>query len=333
MVISSSLTRAVLRSSSLPWPRLGATCGGSGGSVRWRGLFSGAHLQICTVDAFALGPYSGNQAAVVHLQPDAGHRDIASDCDWMLKVAREMNLSETAFVQRRGTGPEFDLRWFTPTVEVDLCGHATMAAAHALWTELQVVPAGTAIRFHTLSGELGAAQRDGGWVELDFPADPAVPLPPAEDAVARVALAEGLGIDPSAISFTGRNRIDVLAELTPEAFAAIPREPNFSRLRDIECRVLIVTAAEPADSGFEFAQRAFAPRVGVDEDPVCGSAHCALGPFWAAKLKKTQLLGRAASARGGQVLVNYAGAGADGPGRIALAGRPITTLNGRLLHA
>lgn len=257
---------------------------------------------IYIVDAFAERPFQGNPAAVCPL-------DAPADAEWMQRVAGEMNLSETAFTVPNATG--FDLRWFTPRVEVDLCGHATLATAHLLW-EQGLAPAGEPIRFQTRSGELTCLHADGR-IELDFPAEPEREMPFSTE------LATALGAEPQ---YVGRNRFDILAEFASEE-AVRELRPDFTRLEAIPVRGVIVTA-RATDPRFDFVSRFFAPTVGVNEDPVCGSAHCCLGPFWNARLKKTNLLGHQISARGGIVGVRIAGE------RVILSGTAVTVVSGRL---
>lgn len=228
----------------------------------------------------------------------------------MQDVAREMNLSETAFLNRREDG--FDLRWFTPTVEVELCGHATLASAHILWEAGYLNPNSPA-RFHTRSGLLAAARR-GDWIELDFPADPDEPAsePPG--------LADALGVE---LKYVGKSRFDYLAEVdSEEALRNI--EPDFKLLRSVATRGVIVTSPSAAPD-YDFVSRFFAPQSGVDEDPVTGSAHCCLGPFWSKRFGKSELVGFQASARGGVVRVRVAG------NRVVLGGQAVTVLRGELL--
>jgi predicted PhzF superfamily epimerase YddE/YHI9 len=259
--------------------------------------------RILQVDAFTARPFAGNPAAVCVLTAPADER-------WMQDVAREMNLSETAFLHRHVDG--FRLRWFTPTVEVDLCGHATLAAAHVLWEERHLAPDEPA-RFHTRGGLLTAARR-GDWIELDFPAEPigATPAPSG--------LHEALGVP---IVFAGCNRFDALVELeTEEAVRTLA--PDFGRLAALPVRGVIVTG-RAVTPGYDFVSRFFAPRVGIAEDPVCGSAHCGLGPFWGARLGKDELVGFQVSARGGEVRVRLEG------DRVVLGGRAVTVLRGELV--
>jgi len=263
-------------------------------------------LRIVQVDAFTDRPFAGNPAAVCVLpapRPDA----------WMRSVAREMNLSETAFLVRGDDG--FSLRWFTPAVEVDLCGHATLASAHVLWEDGHL-SAGAEARFHTRSGLLTARPR-GAWIEMDFPATP-------EQAAAPPAgLLEALGVEAL---YVGRNEFDYLVEVASET-AVREARPNFSALAKVEARGIIVTA--PASTaGFDFVSRFFAPAVGIDEDPVTGSAHCCLGPYWSRRLGRTEFTALQTSARGGVVRVAVV-AGE----RVMLGGQAVTVLRGELVDA
>jgi predicted PhzF superfamily epimerase YddE/YHI9 len=267
-------------------------------------------LAIYQVDAFTARPFAGNPAAVCPLPaacfPEAG---------WMQALALEMNLSETAFLVRRGEGAEYALRWFTPAIEVELCGHATLASAHVLW-ETGAVAAAVPIRFHTLSGVLGAARR-GEWIELDFPAEPASGLtePPP-------GLRDLLGASPV---WVGVNRFDLVVELEDEA-AVRSLAPDFRRLAALPYRGLLVTA-RGAVPGYDVVSRFFAPASGVNEDPVTGSAHCCVGPYWSGRLGKNPLVGYQASARGGVVRMELAG------DRVRLGGQAVTVLRGELAAA
>lgn len=259
-------------------------------------------IRITTADAFTAAPFAGNPAAVCLLP--APREDA-----WMQAVAREMNLAETAFLLR--CGDEFGLRWFTPTVEVDLCGHATLASAHVLWEEGHLEPAAEA-RFHTRSGLL-TARREGEWIALDFPATPPVACePPGE-------LARALG---APVRLVLRTPFDYLAELESEA--AVRRlAPDLGAIARLGGRGVIVTARSTTP-GFDFVSRFFAPASGVPEDPVTGSAHCALGPLWGERLGKTVLAGYQASQRGGVVRVTLTGS------RVLLAGQVVTVLRAEL---
>jgi PhzF family phenazine biosynthesis protein len=256
------------------------------------------------VDAFASGPFTGNPAAVCLL-------DAPGDPAWMQAVAAETNLSETAFVHALdGETGRFGLRWFTPTVEVDLCGHATLASAHVLW-ETRRLAAGVAARFETRSGVL-TATRAGDDVELDFPADPVAPAEPERDLLEAIGLRD-------AVASTGR--IGWVLEVA-DASAVRDARPDFTRLATFDIAVL---TARADDAAYDFVSRCFGPKFGIDEDPVTGSAHCALGPYWAERLGKTELTGYQSSARGGVVRVSV-----DGD-RTVLGGRAVTVTRGELL--
>lgn len=260
-------------------------------------------IPIYQVDAFTARPFSGNPAAICLL-------DGPRDDRWLRNVAREMNLSETAFLLRQEDG--FSLRWFTPAVEVDLCGHATLASAHVLWEHGLLRPDEPA-RFHTRGGLLGAV-RQGDWIEMDFPAEPLTQLAPSPD------LSPALGVAPL---WVGRNRLDyLLVEVGSEAEVRAAR-PDLGLLRGDGHFGYIVTS-RTAGGQFDFVSRFFAPLGGVDEDPVTGSAHCSLGPFWGERLGKRELLAYQASARGGVVRVVLAGE------RVRLGGQAVTILAGEL---
>ncbi|HEX2250061.1 MAG TPA: PhzF family phenazine biosynthesis protein [Gemmatimonadales bacterium] len=256
------------------------------------------------VDAFTDRPFSGNPAAVCLLSS-------AADPIWMQNVAREMNLAETAFVVRRPDG--FDLRWFTPTTEVDLCGHATLASAHVLWEDGALEPSDVA-RFYTRSGIL-TASRDPDLIWLDFPATPCGPADQPDD------LQRGLGTDAV---YIGRTKFDYLVELPSEA-AVRALAPDLGMLARLPVRGVIVTARSESES-YDFVSRFFAPGAGVPEDPVTGSAHCGLGPYWGRRFGKGRLVGYQASARGGTVVVDLRG------DRVRLGGQAVTVLRGELLH-
>ena len=258
------------------------------------------------VDAFADHPFTGNPAAVCLLPSPATP-------EWMQQVAREINQAETAFLVRRPDG--FDLRWFTPTLEVDLCGHATLASAHVLWEEGLLKPPVTA-RFHTRSGVL-TATREGSLIWLDFPATP------PETAAAPIQLEQGLR-GRTDINYVGRTPFDYLVELGSES-AVRSLAPDLGALTRLGVRGVIVTARSENGS-HDFVSRFFAPGAGINEDPVTGSAHCGLGPFWASRLGKRELVGYQASPRGGTVRVRLEG------DRAHLGGHAITMLRGELLH-
>ncbi len=256
---------------------------------------------VTYVDAFADGPFSGNPAAVC-LLPGAG------DAPWMQRVAAELNLAETAFVVRR-PDTDFDLRWFAPRAEVDLCGHATLASAHVLW-QSGTLDHHAPARFHTRSGLLTAV-KSGDWIELDFPATP------ADEVAAPPGLVEALGVSPR---FVGRSRFDYLVEVEDER-AVVATAPEMSRLAAISTRGVMVTA-RGADGKYDFVSRFFAPAFGINEDPATGSAHCCLAPFWATRLGKTTFLARQLSPRGATLKVRL-----DGD-RVKLAGQAVTMMRG-----
>jgi PhzF family phenazine biosynthesis protein len=260
-------------------------------------------IPIFQVDAFAAAPFTGNPAAVCLLENEA-------KVGWMLSVAAEMNLSETAFITPHEDG--FGLRWFTPATEVDLCGHATLASAHVLWETGRLAESDTA-RFHTRSGLL-TAKRTGDWIELDFPATPAESIEPPP------GLSDLLGSVPR---FVGRSRFDLLLELT-DAEELRDLNPDFVGLSSLPIRGLIVTAKSDVPE-FDFLSRFFAPAAGINEDPVTGSAHCALAPFWAKRLGKDEMTAFQASPRGGGVKVKLVG------DRVLLRGQAVTVLRGELV--
>ena len=257
------------------------------------------------VDAFADKPFAGNPAAVFVLPEQ---REDA----WMQSVAAEMNLPMTAFLVRRADG--FGLRWFTPTIEMPLCGHATLASAHILWQEGHLPP-GVEARFHTQSGVLTANQVDG-WIELNFPQIPLTTVtPPA-------ALVEALGVTPlytSQDSSNGRYLVEVASEAIVRA-----AKPNFALLASLPSHGTVITS-RASTAGYDFVSRFFAPVIGIDEDSVTGSAHCSLTPYWTRKLGRDTLVGYQASKRGGVVRVRQ-----DGD-RVRLAGQAVTVLRGDLI--
>ena len=259
-------------------------------------------LPLIQVDAFTSEPFGGNPAAVCLLPA-------AKDPAWMQHVAAEMNLSETAFLVRRPDG--YDLRWFTPAVEVDLCGHATLASAHALW-QTGGLQRGETAQFHTKSGLLTAEQR-GDWIELNFPATPAAP------AEAPHGLAAALGVTPR---FVGKSRFDYLVEVESEA-AVQGARPDHPALRKLPVRGVMITS-RASRPGLDFVSRFFAPGSGIDEDPVTGSAHCCLTPYWSRVLGKTELVARQLSPRGGTLRLRL-----DGD-RVRLQGQAVTVLKGEL---
>jgi PhzF family phenazine biosynthesis protein len=272
---------------------------------------------IAVVDAFTAEPYRGNPAGICVLPAAASDK-------WMQSVAVEMNHAETAFLIERRTGNQdgYDMRWFTPGGEVDLCGHATLASAHYLW-ETGALAAGQQARFHTRSGLLTADRLvvDGTqWIELDFPAEPVSP------AAAPEGLAAMLGAEPV---WVGRNRLDYLVELKDDSTVRALR-PDLKQIAALSskegARGIIVTAAGTNGTA-DIVSRCFYPHFHIDEDPVTGSAHCGLAPYWMPRLGKQEIVAYQASARGGWLHLRLAG------DRVKLLGQAVTTLRGELAHA
>jgi PhzF family phenazine biosynthesis protein len=261
-------------------------------------------IRIVQVDAFTDRPFAGNPAAVCVLNE-------APSEEWMRDVAREMNLSETAFLVPQDGG--YHLRWFTPAVEVALCGHATVASAHVLWQDGHL-PEGEQARFHTKSGLLTADRVAGDWIELDFPAKIATACEAPPELLPALGIAEA--------RFVGKNVFDYLVEIESDA-ALRALTPDHSTLRRLPVRGIIVTAKSTAPE-FDFLSRFFAPGSGIDEDPVTGSAHTALAPYWAGILGKPEMVGYQASARGGVVKVRVVG------DRVKLGGQAVTVMTGVL---
>lgn len=259
-------------------------------------------MRIDQIDAFTDAPFMGNPAAVCLLP------EFPSDA-WMQSLATEMNLSETAFLVRDRNW--FRLRWFTPKVEVELCGHATLASAHFLWETGELEPRSSAL-FDTVSGTLKADRRSD-WIEMDFPSEP------PETVGAAPSLLESLGVDAV---YVGKNRFDYLVEVSSEREVR-DLEPDLGGLAAETERGVIVTSRSD-DPRFDIVSRFFAPAVGVDEDPVTGSAHCCLGPYWSQRLGVGELVGFQASERGGVVRMNQQG------DRIVIAGQAITVFRAEL---
>jgi PhzF family phenazine biosynthesis protein len=259
-------------------------------------------LKIFQADAFTDKAFAGNPAAVCILTEP---RDDA----WMQNLAREMNLSETAFLRKQEDSN--GLRWFTPAVEVALCGHATLASAHILWETAMLAPREQA-RFHTLSGLL-TAERKGDWIELNFPATP------EQQATPPPRLMEALGVAPK---YVGKSKFDYLVEVEKEETVR-NLKPDFGLLRAMQVRGVMVTS-QATMAGYDFVSRFFAPGSGIDEDPVTGSAHCCLGPFWSNRLGKNELTAFQASRRGGTVRVRV------GDDRVYLSGQAVTVFRGEL---
>jgi PhzF family phenazine biosynthesis protein len=256
---------------------------------------------VVQIDAFTDRPFAGNPAAVCIM-------DGPADAGWMQSVALEMNLSETAFLYPKGD--RYSLRWFTPTVEAEMCGHATLASAHLLFEDGHASSDQTLL-FDTLSGELRAS-KSGDWIMLDFPA-----VPPAETD-APDGLIDAIGVEPLNVSCNGKR---YLAQL-PSEEAVRSLTPDITKLASLPIRNLIVTAEGSGE--YDFVSRNFAPAMGIAEDPVTGSAHCTLGPFWQPKLGKDDMLAFQASKRGGTVRVRIAG------DRVLFGGRAVITMRGEL---
>ena len=258
--------------------------------------------ELYQVDAFASELFTGNPAGVCILESWLPE-------ETMQAIALENNLAETAFAVR--VGECYEIRWFTPEVEVELCGHATLASAHILWEQGILAPESPA-RFHTRSGLLSAVRKDA-WIEMDFPAEPETLADFPSD------IFKAFGADAR---YVGKNRFDFLLEF--ESDETIRKmAPNFSLLSHVSSRGFIVTSTSDSDQ-YDFMSRFFAPAAGINEDPVTGSAHCCLGPYWAEKLGKNELTGYQASKRGGVVKVRV------GDERVYLSGQAITVMRATL---
>lgn len=260
-------------------------------------------MRIFQVDSFTNKPFTGNPAGVCILPEDIPDSE-------MLNIAKEMNLPETAFLQGNGVG--YNLRWFTPHTEIELCGHATLASAHILWATGCLSPDEIA-RFDTLSGEL-TAKKNGEWIDLDFPAEYET------NADTPVEITDALGVQPI---YVGKNRFDYLVEVESEEMVRNIK-PNFDLLKKVPSRGIIVTSR--ADTGkYDFVSRFFAPAIGVDEDPVTGSAHCCLGPYWKSRLNKSRFEAFQLSERGGVVRVEVKS------DRVILSGQAVTVIEGEII--
>jgi PhzF family phenazine biosynthesis protein len=259
---------------------------------------------ITQVDAFTNTPFKGNPAAVCVL-------DSLKSESWMQNIAQEMNLSETAFLSKQDDG--FNLRWFTPTVEVPLCGHATLASAHVLWSQGYLSP-NQAAHFYTKSGIL-VAKLENNWIQLDFPVNlsQSVEFPPE--------LSQVLGVTCKSVV---QNSLGYLVELESEQLVR-EIQPNFQQMKTLTKADIIVTSIANSDSEYDFVSRFFAPGLGIDEDPVTGAAHCCLAPFWRNKLGKDEFLAYQASSRGGVVKVYY-----PGENRVFISGQAVTVMQGKL---
>lgn len=259
-------------------------------------------LKLFHVDAFSCRPFGGNQAAVCVLTEPRSYI-------WMQRIAEEMNLSETAFLFKEGDG--YNLRWFTPTVEIELCGHGTLASAHVLWEQGYLEPDEEA-HFSTLSGWLHARQSEG-WIEMDFPVEHAEETAPPKELVRALDVP---------IVFVGQNRFDYVVEVDSET-SLRALIPDFNLLKQLPIRGVTVTAPS-ASPEFDFVSRFFAPGVGINEDPVTGSAHCSLAPYWAKRLGRNEMVGYQASRRGGILRVSLDG------NRVKIAGQAVTVFSAEL---
>ncbi len=260
---------------------------------------------IIQVDSFTNQAFRGNPAAVCVLPSP-------QDEQWMQSVAQEMNLSETAFLTKQDQS--YSLRWFTPITEVPLCGHATLASAHVLWTE-GYASTGQELKFETKSGILTARYQDD-WIELNFPANRSQDIPPI------TKLSDALGVPLKTVLY---NSLGYLVEIA-DAQQVRQLQPNFTLLKQLPISNVIVTSKGEENSEYDFLSRFFAPGLGVDEDPVTGAAHCCLAPYWRDRLHQDQFLAYQASSRGGVVKINY-----DGGDRVFLLGQAVTVMRGELI--
>ena len=260
--------------------------------------------QLFQVDSFTNEPFKGNPAGVCILEKPAAEK-------WMQDLAMEMNLAETAFIYPKDDG--YHLRWFTPVTEVELCGHATLATAHILF-ETGILNGNQTAKFQTISGQLTVTKQND-FLEMNFPATPAMPCAVPD------SLQHAFG--NCQIRWAGKNNFDYLLEVESEAIVTEMR-PDFGLLKNTTQRGVIITAKSD-NSDFDFISRFFAPAVGIDEDPVTGSAHCTLGPYWSTKLKKTNFTAYQASRRGGTVQVELNG------DRVLLRGKAVTVFQIKLV--
>ena len=260
-------------------------------------------MKLFYVDAFTDQPFSGNPAAVCVLEKPLDEKR-------MQQIASEVNLSETAFILAKNDG--YNLRWFTPAVEIDLCGHATLASAHILW-EQKHLSQDQSVVFHTKSGIL-ICKKSGEFIVMDFPIESAVECSPPE------GLAKALKVKPI---YVGKNRMDYLVEVESEEIVR-NLEPDLMKLSKIPCRGFMVTARSK-NPKYDFVSRVFGPAVGISEDPVTGSAHCCLGPYWKDKLGKNPLNAYQASKRGGEMKVDVQ------ENRVLLQGKAVTVMKAELL--
>ncbi len=274
-------------------------------------------LTVVQVDAFTNKPFTGNPAAVCVT-------DKPLEEGLMQAIAAEMNLSETAFLCPLENGPingGFSLRWFTPATEVDLCGHATLASAHVLWSEGHIAKDKTA-RFQTRSGWLSAQQKEDGWIEMDFPSQP------VQNTHVMPQLIKSLCCQGNISSVT-KSSVNYLVEVhSEEALRSLT--PNFDEMKKLPMHGVIITAAA-SNEGHDFVSRFFAPKIGINEDPVTGSAHTSLAPYWQKKLGKSAMVARQISARGGLIRVECVDHPEDAEqNRVLISGQAVVTLKGEL---
>lgn len=258
-------------------------------------------MKIYQVDAFTDKPFSGNPAGVCILESKSTDK-------WMQDIASEVSLPETAFLLKQGDG--YSLRWFTPNSEIDLCGHATLASAHILM-EKGYISEGQEVSFYTKSGILTAKAQDG-WIQLDFPATP------DKKVEAPAELIEALNVEPL---YIGKNIFDYIVEIGDEEIVK-NLKPDFTKLLKVDIRGVIVTARSKE---YDFVSRFFAPEIGVFEDPVTGSSHCCLGPYWKDRLGKDEFMAYQASSRGGVLRVKVVG------DRVYISGEAVTVLEGEII--
>lgn len=262
---------------------------------------------IIQVDAFSDRIFHGNPAAVCVLATE-------QSAQWMQSIAQEMNLSETAFLLKQEQS--YHLRWFTPTTEVPLCGHGTLASAHVLWTE-GYASTGQAINFQTKSGVLTATYEDN-WIQLDFPANRSQDIPPI------TKLQDALGVPIKTFAY---NSLGYLVEVS-SPLQVETLQPNFNLIKQLPIANVIVTSQGKADSPYDFVSRFFAPGLGIEEDPVTGAAHCCLAPYWRDRLRQDSFLAYQASPRGGEIKIHY-----DGGDRVLLQGQAVTAMRGEILFS
>ncbi len=271
-------------------------------------------FSLLTIDAFTDEPFKGNPAAVCII-PDG---ELFPHDDWLLSMAQEMNLSETVYLRRREANDGFEIRWFTPGLEVKLCGHATLASAHALW-ETGLLASGEIAVFHSRwSGVLTASRDREGWIELDFPSRQITDQAPPVGAI------EALGAVPREV-VCGMPSYCAIFENESQVRALTPDFASLARFDPVEHLEGIIATSPADDPGIDFVSRFFASPAGIDEDPVCGSAHCALAPIWAERLGKTEFTAKQVSERGGMLRVSLEG------DRVKIAGQAITVTSGSVV--